>query len=56
LSVCLYNNKGFKTKLFIKNDAKRCKSKEVESIYIPIKPFSINENIDRAGFNWTGYP
>jgi len=36
-------------------DAQRWKSKEYESKYILINPFSINENIDRAGFNWTDY-
>ena len=37
-------------------DAKRCKSKEVESIEVLIYPFSINEDIDGTGFSWMHYP
>ncbi len=33
------------------SDAKRCKSKEVESTEVLIYPFQMSENIDRTGFS-----
>lgn len=39
-----------------KVDAKRCKSKEVESMEVLTHPFHMNEDIDMKGFVWIGHP